>query len=71
MRALTDRQEEVARLVAEGWSRRDIARTLGLSASTVKRHVENIALRLEGVGPLRARIVRYVLARETEQRRAA
>ena len=43
---LTARQREVALLVATGLSNKEIARTLGLSVSTVKDHVHAILTRL-------------------------
>jgi len=39
---LTPREEEVLKLVAEGYSTREIAKTLGISAKTVDRHRANI-----------------------------
>lgn len=39
---LTKREEEVARLVAEGATNREIARLLFLSPKTVERHVSNV-----------------------------
>ena len=39
---LTPREEEVLKLVAEGYSTQEIARTLGISAKTVDRHRANI-----------------------------
>jgi DNA-binding NarL/FixJ family response regulator len=38
---LTDREQEVARLVAEGATNREIAQALFLSPKTVERHVSN------------------------------
>jgi DNA-binding NarL/FixJ family response regulator len=38
---LTPREEEVLKLVAEGYSSREIANTLGISAKTVDRHRTN------------------------------
>jgi DNA-binding NarL/FixJ family response regulator len=38
---LTPREEEVLKLVAEGYSSREIAHTLGISAKTVDRHRTN------------------------------
>jgi len=69
--ALTPRQQEVAELVAEGLSRKRIALALGISESSVKRHVENIAVRLGGDGSLRVRITRYVLMRPSDRQDAA
>jgi DNA-binding NarL/FixJ family response regulator len=39
---LTDRQLEILKLVAQGLSNPDIAKRLGLSDHTVKRHVANL-----------------------------
>jgi DNA-binding CsgD family transcriptional regulator len=44
---LTARQHELLRRVAQGDSNRLIARDLGLSESTVRKHLENIYARLE------------------------
>jgi DNA-binding CsgD family transcriptional regulator len=43
---LTPRQWEVLRRVATGSSNTQIARTLGLSEATVRKHLENVFLRL-------------------------
>ncbi len=43
---LTARQRELLTLVAEGMSNRDIAAALVLSEGTVRRHLDNIYLRL-------------------------
>jgi HD-GYP domain-containing protein (c-di-GMP phosphodiesterase class II) len=40
--ALTEREAEVIRLVARGWSNKLAARSLGVSPATVKRHMENV-----------------------------
>jgi DNA-binding NarL/FixJ family response regulator len=44
---LTEREIEVLRLVAEGRSNPDIARTLVLSHKTVERHLSNIFTKLD------------------------
>jgi DNA-binding CsgD family transcriptional regulator len=44
---LTRRQQELLRLVAEGYTNAQIARRLGLSEGTVRRHLENIYARLQ------------------------
>ncbi len=43
---LTPREEEVVKLIAEGDSTREIAKTLGISAKTVDRHRTNILQKL-------------------------
>jgi DNA-binding NarL/FixJ family response regulator len=43
---LTDREREILRLVAEGLDNMEIARTLYLSPTTVKRHVSAILAKL-------------------------
>jgi DNA-binding NarL/FixJ family response regulator len=45
-RAVTDREEEVLKLVAEGHSTREIAELLFISAKTVERHRSNIFAKL-------------------------
>lgn len=44
---LTDREEEVLRMVAKGYSNKSIARELGISLSTVKTHLRNIFRKME------------------------
>jgi DNA-binding CsgD family transcriptional regulator len=44
--ALTDREREVARLVAGGASNREVAEALSLSPKTVERHLTNILAKL-------------------------
>jgi DNA-binding NarL/FixJ family response regulator len=44
---LSDRERQVARLVAAGASNPEIARTLFLSRKTVERHVSNILAKLD------------------------
>jgi DNA-binding NarL/FixJ family response regulator len=43
---LTQREEEIAKLVAEGISNRDIAKRLFISEGTVKNHITNILSKL-------------------------
>ena len=44
-RALTERERSVVRLVARGWTNRQIAAELDLSVATVKRHLANIMIK--------------------------
>jgi DNA-binding NarL/FixJ family response regulator len=46
-RAITPREVEVLRLVAQGQTNQQLARTLSISVSTVKRHVRHIREKLE------------------------
>ena len=45
--SLTPRQVELMRLVAAGWTNRQISRHLGLSNGTVRKHLENTYARLD------------------------
>ena len=44
--ALTDRETEVLRLIAQGQANKEIARTLNIGEKTVKTHVSNILAKL-------------------------
>ena len=44
--SLTDREEEVVRLMAGGYSNREIARALGTAEGTIKNHVSSILSKL-------------------------
>ena len=61
---LTRREDEVAALVAEGLSNRDIATRLFLSERTAQGHVQNILRKLD-VGS-RAQIATWVVRRDAE-----
>jgi DNA-binding NarL/FixJ family response regulator len=43
---LTPRESQVARLLTERWSNREIAHRLGISVHTVRRHVERVLAKL-------------------------
>jgi NarL family two-component system response regulator LiaR len=43
---LTDREQQVLQLIAEGWSNHEIAKKLSISLSTVQFHVSNILHKL-------------------------
>lgn len=64
MARLTDRQLQVAELVAEGRSTKAIARILGLSRHTVRNHIVRVAARLPGDGPPRLKIMRWYYSRQ-------
>jgi DNA-binding NarL/FixJ family response regulator len=55
---LSDREEEVARLIGEGISSRDIAEALSISEKTVSKHRSNIFKKLDIKNT--AQLVRYV-----------
>jgi DNA-binding NarL/FixJ family response regulator len=59
---LTAREIEVARLVAEGKSNREIAETLFISARTAQTHVTNILSKLDLES--RAALAAYVVRQE-------
>jgi DNA-binding CsgD family transcriptional regulator len=64
---LTARELEVARLIAQGMTNREIASELGIAAKTVSAHVEHILARL---GVLRrAEIAAWVAGRQPSQPR--
>ena len=44
--ALTPREREVLRCLAQGWSNKRIAASLGITEGTVKTHLHHIATRL-------------------------
>ncbi|MDA0677063.1 MAG: response regulator transcription factor [Chloroflexi bacterium] len=52
--ALSDREIEVLRHVAEGLSNKEIASTLNISAHTVARHVTNIMRKLDAANRAQA-----------------
>ena len=45
--ALTEREREVVRLIAEGLTNREIGRAMFVSESTVKFHVRNVMRKLD------------------------
>jgi DNA-binding NarL/FixJ family response regulator len=56
---LTPREEEVLKLIAEGFSTREIARTLVISPKTVDRHRENLLAKLDMRD--RTQVTRYAI----------
>jgi DNA-binding CsgD family transcriptional regulator len=60
---LTERELIVAELYVDGASRVEMADAFQVRPATVKRHLENIALKIGGPGTLRARICRYIRGR--------
>jgi DNA-binding NarL/FixJ family response regulator len=59
-RALTPKQAQIAALVAEGWTSREIAAAIGwANARTVQKQLDQIADRLPGGGTPREVIARW------------
>jgi two-component system, NarL family, response regulator NreC len=58
-KALTDREQQVVRLIAEGRTRREIADQLGISPNTVERHRQNVMAKLDLHN--RAALVKYAI----------
>ena len=58
-KALTDREQQVVRLIAEGQTRREIAEQLGISPNTVERHRQNVMAKLDLHN--RAALVKYAI----------
>jgi DNA-binding NarL/FixJ family response regulator len=64
--ALTAREQQVAALVADGLSNRQIGRELAISPRTVKRHIENILTRLSFAS--RTQVATWVVAHGTREK---
>lgn len=60
-RELTDREEEVLRSIAQGYSNKEIAAQLGISVKTVESHKSNLMEKLQLTS--RTDIVRYAVRR--------
>ena len=67
---LTRRQQEILQYVAAGCTNRQIARQLGLSETTVRKHLENIFARLE-VTSRTAAVVRFNVSQRVVEVRDA
>ena len=61
MRALTHREREIVRLVAEGLCNKSIAQRLGIAEGTVKVHMHNIYRKLQVSNRVRLVISLYGL----------
>ena len=66
---LTSREQEVANLIAEGLSNREIARTLTISPRTAESHVDHILTKLDVSS--RTQIAAWVLSRHRAERRTS
>ncbi|WP_445262095.1 response regulator transcription factor [Pseudomonas sp. EA_65y_Pfl1_P120] len=64
-RALSRREQEVARYIAVGHTSKQIARRLGISHQTVRKHRENLYRKL-GIQSM-AQLLRYCLAESVER----
>lgn len=63
---LTERQLEIAHLVACGLTNKAIARETGLAIQTVKEHVRCAAERIPGDGPPRYKLIVFILRSESD-----
>jgi len=63
--ALTDREREVAGLVALGIPHKQVATSLGVSIKTVETHICNIVGKIPGNGRPSIRITRFILAQHS------
>jgi len=50
MDELTDREQEILKLVAEGYTNKEIGKQLGLAEDTIKKHVQSIIAKLGASG---------------------
>lgn len=66
--ALSPRETDVLKYLAQGLSNKDIAVTMRLSPSTVKRHVENILRKLRLKNRVEAAV--YAIGNASGRRRA-
>lgn len=67
--ALTPAEERIVRLVAQGWTYREIAEQLWVSRRTVETHVANVFLKV-GVGSRHALLRAWLDRPRTAARRA-
>lgn len=65
---LSPRQREIIRLLARGYTRREVAEVLEISFSTVRAHIEEAGRRVPGSAPLRRRLIDYVMATDPATR---
>lgn len=65
---LSERESEVLKFLTLGLSNKDIAVAMGLSPSTVKRHVENILRKLRMKNRVEAAV--YAISNASGRRRA-
>lgn len=63
MEPLTKREAQVAELIVAGYSRKGIARKLGIQIQTVDSHMKNAAGKLPGTGGPRLKLVLFVVER--------
>lgn len=59
--SLTVREREIATMVGEGLSDRQVARQLQISAKTVRAHIDNINRKIQGASHRRTKSPRYII----------
>lgn len=68
---LTPRQQEIARLVAKGWSNKRIGAALGISPNTVRDHISDAARFVPGSDvPARRKLMLFFLNLEDDREAA-
>lgn len=63
---LTDRETEILRLMAGGFSNKEIANSLGVAEGTIKNHVSNILSKLGASGRTEAAAIAHRLGLDSE-----
>lgn len=60
---LTPREREVAELMVDGWSDKEIGAALGIAERTARKHVASVVAKLDAQGRVRAAVLLDRMAR--------